>query len=82
LFLILISYYCSGWVTIGGSVGPASALVSSLGASAPSFGASAPSFGASAPSFGASSFFGSSFFGAGVVIGEALIGIFSSSYHS
>jgi len=74
-------------VTTGGSVGPASALVSSFGASAPSFGASspsfgasAPSFGASAPSFGASSFFGSSFFG--TVTGEALIGIFSSSYHS
>jgi hypothetical protein len=47
-------------------------LVSSFGAS--------PSFGAS--SFFGSSFFGSSFFGAGVVIGDALIAIFSSSYHS
>lgn len=87
MFLNLISYFCSGVETVGGSVGPASALVSSLGASAPSFGASpsfggVPSFGASSPFFGGVAFFGSSFFGAGVVTGEALIGIFSSSYHS
>jgi hypothetical protein len=78
LFLILISYYYSGTVVTGGSVG-ASVLASSFGAS-PSFGGE-PSFGAS-PSFGGEFFFGSSFFGAGVVIGDALIGIFSSSYHS